>query len=108
MREGYDGLIARLIKSKRQALLWWIARKHDWRIPHVPRLEVRLYPSGNVGVRPMEEAFHNLTNLLVVRWIGVLQCFKSARFVEINCASRSSVTRRNDGSPKQYKNRYDK
>jgi len=36
----------------------------------------------------------------------MLKCLKRASFVEIDGASRSRITRRSDGTPKQCKNYY--
>jgi len=103
--ENEDGLVPRGIKSKRQAPLRGVARQHYRHIAHIARREVRLYPTRHVIVRPLENSFQDLTNLLVVRWVGALKRFKGSGLVEIDAMSRSGVTRCGDGSPEQCKNR---
>src|SRR2546429_6363059 len=50
-----------------------VAREHDWHIAHVVPREVRLYPTRHVSVRLLENSFQDLTNLLVVCWVGALK-----------------------------------
>src|SRR5437773_10380687 len=105
VRENNDGLVPCGIESKRQTPLWRVAREHDWHIAHVVPREVRLYPTRHVSVRLLENSFQDLTNLLVVCWVGALKGLKGPGRVEIDGTSRSNVTRCGDGSPKQCENR---
>src|SRR5207237_5739388 len=87
--ESEDGLVPCGIKSKRQAPLRRVARQHDRHIAHIARCEVRLYPTRHVIVRPLENSFQDLTNLLVVRWVGALKRFKGPGLAEIGAMSLS-------------------